>query len=109
MQPFAFESKYVKCPSAFLQFGRYRNGAIALMILDANNGDHLTTATVNLEAYGEMPDEGNVFIYGDYSEHEGVWEGLYKAGIVGEVSRRIPYGPYDAEAYECKLLQGIIK
>lgn len=108
MEAFAFESKYVKCPSTFMELGRYDNGSIAIVLRDANTGEHLTVATVNLQAYGLKPDQGNVFIYGDYSEHEGVWEGLYKAGVVGEVSRRVPYGPYDAEAYECKLLKGVI-
>jgi hypothetical protein len=100
-----FHTKYVHEDVAFVRQRQYRDGQIALEVV-ALDGEPLTVATVNMIDYGETPDEGNVFIYGDYSEHVGVWEALYKAGVVGPVIRRVPM-QYDAEAYECKLLAEI--
>lgn len=99
----SFKSKYINESGAILQRRQYNDGTTALELRSAF-GEPLTTVTVNLSAYGEKPSEGNVFIYGDYSEHVGVFEALHKAGVVGNAVRRIPIGGFDAEAYECPLL-----
>lgn len=98
----AMRTKYIREDHALVVKRQYRDGQPALEILSAM-GEPLTVATVNMIDYGEKPADGNVFIYGDYSEHVGVWEALFKAGVVGPVIRRIPM-QFDAEAYECKLL-----
>lgn len=103
MATIVFNSKYVHDDKAVVFKGHYGNGDPAL-VLRSSFGEPLCTPTVNLEAYGEHPAEGNVFLYGDYAEHEGVWQGLHKAGVVGNVIRIIQ-GPHDAEFYECPLLR----
>jgi hypothetical protein len=98
-----FKTKYAVADQAIVESGKYSNGQTALVIKNAI-GEPLMTATVNLVDYGISPDEGNILIYGDYSEHEGLFAALHKAGIVGNAVRIIPFGPFNAEAYECPLL-----
>ena len=102
METFKFDSKYVQEPNASIRCGRFPDGSIALRI-ESSFGEPLTTATVNLAQYGEHPEEGNVFVYGDYGHHEGVWRALYDAGIVGNALRIIE-GPFNSQWYECPLL-----
>lgn len=104
MEPIQFQSKYVEEQSVVLYQGKYGDGTTAILV-QSLFGKPLCTATVSLAATGDKPAEGNVFIYGNYSQHEGVWEGLHKAGVVGDIVQRIPMGGYDAEAFECPLLR----
>lgn len=98
-----FNTKYIQEPNARINRARYQDGSVALQVI-SEIGEPLATATVNLGAYGHKPAKGNVFIYGDYSEHVGVYVALRKAGVIGESIRTIPMGGFDAEAYECPLL-----
>lgn len=99
---FHCKTKYLDEQACVLQ-GQYANGETALT-LQSVEGEPLTVATVCLVDYGHKPEEGNVFIYGDYSEHVGIQAALEKAGIVSTPIRTITYGPYDAHAFESKLL-----
>lgn len=104
MEPFEFNTAYVSEANAVVRQGRYQDGSTALQVL-SQYGEPLTTATVCLVDYQLKPEEGNVFIYGDYAEHVGVQKALEKAGIVSQPVRTVPYGPYDASAFECTLLR----
>lgn len=101
----AFNTKYCREPNARVIAGRYSNGQIALQVF-SDIGEPLSTATVNLEQYGETPSAGNVFIYGDYSEHVGVYKALLDAGVIGESVRTVQLA-YDATALECPLLMEV--
>lgn len=98
-----FRTKYINERQVIIEKGQYPDGTTALQV-KSPIGEPLTTATVSLAHYGEKPDAGNVFIYGDYSEHVGVFEALHKAGVIGNAVRIIEIGGHGAEAYECPLL-----
>lgn len=59
----------------------------------------LLIATTNIAGY--ICEEGHVLIK-HWSENQGVYEALLKAGVIGPVIRRVPTG--FVEAYECKYL-----
>lgn len=62
---------------------------ICLQLVDANNGELIATATVNLP---ETPlEDGEVFIK-DYSENEGMLDALVEAGVVEDTGRRVLSG-----------------
>ena len=74
----------------------YGNGRTALILRDAEDGGQVAVATVNLPGVAAGPDE--VFIK-DYSENEGMFAGLERAGIVratGENAARGPAGVFRA-------------
>lgn len=98
-----FKTKYIDETNCRIVQGKYSNGNIALQVV-AEVGYPVCRATVNLGQYGLTPEPGNVFIYGDYSEHEGVHTALQAAGIVGPIINTIPVGGHGATAIECKLL-----
>lgn len=57
----------------------YANGRIALQLFEVGDFEPYMVATVNLP---ELPlEEGEVFIK-DYSENEGIFEALLRAGII---------------------------
>jgi hypothetical protein len=58
---------------------QYGNGRPALQLIDANDGDPIATATVNLPDVPAGPNE--VFIK-DYSENEGMLKALTDAGVI---------------------------
>lgn len=65
----------------YLQMGKYNNGRAAIQLIDANDHELVTTATINL-VDADIP-EGHVAIK-DYSENEGMLEWLMKNEIVSE-------------------------
>jgi len=99
-----FRAKYASGEPVEVRKGTYRNGEIALVMIDANDGEQLCRPTLNLEEYGEHPREGHVFIK-TYSENEGVLEGLQKAGVVGEPVRLLDVGYVHNGAAEVPLLK----
>jgi hypothetical protein len=69
----------------------YENGGrIALFLIDAEDGEPVSTCTVNLPA--EPLGIGEVFIK-DYSENEGMAEFLVKEGVV-ELTGRVVVSGY---------------
>lgn len=75
--------------SCTLTSGRYSNGRIALKLIDANDGLPVATATVNII---EAPLNPGEIIIKDYSENDGMWLTLFKAGIVSEPLRYVNSG-----------------
>lgn len=101
-QTFVLRTKFMSESHAVLRKGTYPNGQLALQVT-SQYGEPLCTATVNLEAYGEMPREGMVFIK-DANENEGLVECLHEADIIGQPERWIDAGYVKAYAAECPLL-----
>lgn len=101
MRNFLFRTKYISMTTVFLQQSEYYVGkTIHLSLYDANTGQELCIATTNIAGY--IPAPGHVLIK-DWSENEGVYKALFKAGVVGPIVRRVPAG--FVEAYECELLK----
>jgi hypothetical protein len=68
----------------------YGNGRPALVLRDAEDGEQVAVATVNLPGVPLNP--GEVFIK-DYSENEGMLAALVRAGIVEPSGEAVPSGP----------------
>ena len=81
-----------------LQFGRYRNGRLAIQLYDGN-GEPFATATVNVPA---MPLAQNQVLIKDYDENEGLLAALEGAGIVRTTGVRCRLGFVQADV--CQLL-----
>lgn len=73
----------------YLSFGSYRNGRTAIELMDAEDGEPVMVATINLP---EAPLTENEIIIKNYSENEGVLQFLQENGIVGPSKRWIPTG-----------------
>lgn len=86
------EGKFVNC-DVNIQLGRYVDKSIAIRLIDPYTGEAIATPTVCLSAVNEKPADGNVFIK-TWSENEGILEGLQKAGIVGDIVRKIEASHY---------------
>lgn len=96
---FHFRGRYVN-DTGVVKLGHYSDGSFALRLV-SSLGEPLTTATVNLQDYGEKPAEGHVFIK-LHGEHEGLCENLQEHGIVGPPIRAVRFG--FSMASECELL-----
>ena len=72
-----------------LEFSKYQNGRIAILLVDTTDGSPVTTASVNLP--DEPLNDGEVFIK-DWSENQGVLAALVAAGIVEDTGRTVRTG-----------------
>ena len=61
---------------------RYNNGRLAIELVEAESGEPVTVATVNLP--DASLEEGEVFIK-NWSENEGIMDTLIKANVIGPV------------------------
>lgn len=68
------------------------NNRIALELLETGTEERIATATTNL--VDEHVEENEVVIK-NYSENEGIYEVLLKAGIIGPVKRKVTSGFVD--------------
>ena len=75
------------------------NGRVALFLIDAEDGEPISTCTVNLP--DEPLGDGEVFIK-DYSENEGMAEFLVREGVVERTDRVVQSGYVRIPV--CKLL-----
>ncbi len=85
------------CKLAWEQYG---NGRTALQLIDAEDGELVATATVNLPHIQIAPDE---VIIKDYSENDGLLNVLVKAGIVEDTGRKVKSGYVDIPV--CRFLK----
>ena len=70
-----------------VQFSKYtQNNRIAISLIDAEDGEPIAKATLNLN---EIPLEKNEIIIKNYSENEGIYDCLVEAGIISKVKRII--------------------
>lgn len=102
MPTIVYQTKYVREDHAVLLGLKYPDGSTGLHLKSAI-GEPLDTPTVNLSEYGEKPLEGNIFIR-CYGAHEGSFESLHAAGVVGNAVRQLEIGPYNVKVVECPLL-----
>ena len=98
-----FRSRFINERGVLIHRGEYDDGSTALIFKTAN-GEQLIVPTVNLALYGEKPDEGNIFLK-LYSESEGVFEEMYRLGLVGNAVRTLEIGPHQAKVAEVPLLR----
>lgn len=83
------------------QWRHYQQGAPAMQLVDAESGDLVTTATVNL--VDRLPKDGEVFIKDWGAGNAGIVEALARAGVIHLPHDRIPVGGYDAVVKVCRL------
>lgn len=96
---FHFRSEFVN-DTGVVELGRYSDGSVALRLV-SSLGEPILLPTVNLQAYGEKPAEGRVFIK-TYGASEGIDKNLQDHGIVGPPIRTVRFGY--GSASECELL-----
>ena len=82
-----------------VQFERYRNGRLAILLRRTVDDMPMATATVNVPA---VPLEDDQVLIKDYAENRGVLAALRKAGIVCPTNIRFRVGYAQAEV--CRLL-----
>jgi len=87
-----------------LSFGVYGNGRPAIQLIVKSTGEPMATATVNLPQEELL--SGQVIIK-NYSENEGVYEAMVKAGVISESFRESNTGPSGCKV--CQLLIEIPK
>lgn len=99
---FRIRGKYLN-ENCYVRLGRYGNGEPAIELMSVC-GEPMSVPTVNLEAYDEHPQPGNVFVK-DYEETAGIYDSLAGNGIVGPILRIVEFGFNNlCQAYECELL-----
>lgn len=76
------------------------NNSLAIF-LTAEDGEPLSTVSVNLEDYGMVPQAGHIFIK-DQDENEGMIDALREAGVIAPTERTVTYG-YGVVARECEV------
>ena len=101
------KTRYLPNEQAKAVPGYYGNGTLALQFTAAEGeyvGEPLTTATVNLEAYGIHPAPGNLIIK-TAAENEGLLESLINNGLVGMPTAWYSYGLVEFGAAEVPLTE----
>lgn len=86
---------------AILVKDQYLNGVTALTLRDVETGEPLATATVNLP--DAIPAPGNIFVK-NYSENEGMVQGLREARVIGKPIRWLDAGYVKDGVAEAELL-----
>lgn len=87
--------------AAVLQFGHYGDGQIAVTFISEENCEPLTTATVNLAAYGIYPASGTILV-ANSNQNQGMVNALEENGIIVSQGETFSYG-FNNEAVECVL------
>lgn len=82
-----------------LSFGQYSNGALAILLVDAANGEHVACATVNVVSH--VPAPGFVLVK-DWNENKGMLAALQEGAIVEDTGQRVQTG--FVQAAICRLL-----
>lgn len=84
-----------------IEFGTYSNGRTVIELNDAETGEPIAVATVNVPEH-PVP-EGHVLIK-NYSENSGMFEQLYAQGIVGPAISKVKLSQFTDNVVLCKLL-----
>jgi hypothetical protein len=91
-----FDAKYVK-GTVSLEQDRYANNDRIALLLFAEDGEPLATATTNLS---DAPLADNEVILKGWSENTGIPDALIRAGVVGPALRSIRTGFVEATVHE---------
>lgn len=83
-----------------LSFAKYSNGRTAITLSDAEDFMPIAKATVNIP---EAHLEDDEVLIKDWSENEGIYQALVKAGVISKLIETVPSGY--ADAFKCKLLK----
>jgi hypothetical protein len=77
------------CYNVQIEFTKYSNGRPAIELIEAETGEPILTATVNIP---DVDLKGREIVIKNYSENEGVLGFLLQHSIVGPVKREIGIG-----------------
>ena len=81
-----------------------RDGSTALVLFDPVTGELVAKATVCMSGYDLLPtNQRHVFIK-DYSENEGMFEALQRAGVIDEELRSLDAGWVHNGVREARLV-----
>lgn len=72
-----------------VEFNTYSNNRLAILLIDADNGEDIATATVNMPEHDLSPNE---VIIKDYSENDGMLTALVEIGLVKPTGMQIQTG-----------------
>lgn len=86
-----------------LQWARYGNGRVALRLIDAQTGEPLATASVNVPEIALDEDE---IALKDYAENAGLFDDLVQAGIVEPTGRLVPVGYVTVPVVKIRVPKG---
>lgn len=86
-----------------LQWARYGNGRVALRLVDAETGEPMAVASVNVP---EVALEDDEMALKDYAENEGLFDDLVHAGIVEPTGRFVPAGYVTIPIVKIRVLEG---
>ncbi len=90
--------KNLDLSKCYLNFGVYVNGEIQFSIIDEKN---ILIVNATIKCHWIRLKSKQVIIK-SYQENEGLYEILYKSGVIGKVKKKIPIGYY--HAFLCDLL-----
>lgn len=102
MRTYRIKMKYYESDFG-LERARYGNGTLAIRAHETAGG--MEVLSINLEAYGLVPNSDRQFFAKDYSEHEGLPDALVEAGIATKSSEPVRFGY--GSAYLMTLRDGV--
>ena len=79
----------------------YAHGGLAVQLMDVSDGEPYTTVSVCVRGVRLA---NNEFIFKTYSENEGLFESMLKAGIVEETGRSVELAFGDPQPI-CRLIK----
>lgn len=89
----------------FIEQGKYLNGRVAWEMIEVESDDPYAMATVNIPEYADARlDAGTHVIIKNWSENEGVLEGLLASGIIGPPEGYVST-PFGGRAPICPILK----
>lgn len=83
-------------PGGLIEFARYRDGEIVILVINPVDGEREAKATASLEGAPSAAIRNGVWLKG-WSENEGLPEALEKAGICTRTGEKWPTGFCEAE------------
>ena len=80
---------------------RYKNnGRIAIELIDPDDGEIIAVATINIP---QVDLQKNEVIIKNYSENEGMYQALLKAGVIGPAKYYVESGFVTCPVCDCLL------
>ncbi len=73
----------------YIKIRPYNSGRIYMTLHDKEDGMQVARVTLDLDSVPHIPD---LVIIKNYSENEGIYEALLKAGVIKECERKIRVG-----------------